>query len=347
MPRHIVRLLLLMVAFGVAGYAARRYFTVESFYDYGHYRGKSVEEIASDKPKFKGLAYCASCHVARVAEWSTGAHNRPDIGKMVRCEVCHGPGGGRDDPGPENAFAHSATGADHPINLKLAIPADTRQLCTRCHERMTGRPLQQRQIVVADHAGTQQCILCHNPHSPKINLASTGPSAHAGDAAAGKVKVAACAGCHGTEGASANLPGPSLAGQNEGYFIAALRAYGTGARNQPMMSAAAQASDGDAADIAAYYAGLKCESTLTAEKQATLVGRAVASQCIACHGADGISSNRSWPNLVGLSKDYLIKSLNAYKDGTRKNDVMAGIAKNLNETDAENVAAYYASASCR
>lgn len=347
MPRHIVRLILLLVVFGVVGYAAKSYFTVDTFYDYGHYRGKSVEEIASDKPKFKGIAYCASCHLARVAEWSTGAHNRTDAGRVVRCEVCHGPGGGRDDSGPPSAWAHSATGADHPINLKLVIPADTRKLCTRCHERLTGRPLWQRQIVVADHAGTQQCIGCHNPHSPRINLGSAEPLAHAGDAAAGKLKAAACAGCHGVEGVSTNLPGPSLAGQKEAYFIAALKAYGSGARNNPMMSIAAQASDADVADLAAYYASLKCESTLTTEKQATLAGQATASKCIACHGADGVSSNRSWPNLVGLSKDYLAKSFKAYKDGTRKNGVMAGILKDLNDTDAENLAAYYASASCR
>ena len=347
MPRHIVRLILLIVAFGAAGYAAKRYFTVDSFYDYGHYRGKSVEEIASDKPKFKGVAYCASCHLDRVTEWSTGAHNRGDIGKVVRCEVCHGPGGGRDNPDPQSTIAHSATGADHPINLKLTIPADTTKLCTRCHERLTGRPLQQRQIVVADHAGTQQCILCHKPHSPRINVAAAEPPAQAGNAAAGKAKAAACSACHGAEGVSANLPGPSLAGQKEAYFIAALKAYGAGARANPMMSAAAQASDVDAADLAAFYAGLKCESTLTAEKQATLAGRAVASKCVACHGADGISGNPGWPNLVGLSKDYLVKSFKAYKDGARKDGVMAGVAKDVSETDAENLASYYASASCK
>lgn len=345
MPQHIVRLILLLVISGAAAYAAKGYFTVDSFYDYGHYRGSSVEDIASDKPKFKGLAYCASCHAARVVEWSTGAHNRTDIDKIVRCEVCHGPGGGRDEPGPR--VAHSATGPDHPINLKLAIPADTRRLCTRCHERLTGRPLQQRQIVVADHAGTEQCSLCHNPHSPRISLASPEPPARPVDAAAGKAKAAACVGCHGAEGASANLPGPSLAGQHEPYFMAALKAYGTGGRNSPMMSAAAQTSDADAADIAAYYAGLKCDSTLTAERQATLPGRASASKCIACHGADGISGNRSWPNLVGLSKDYLLNSLKAYKEGARKDGAMAGIARTLNEADAESLAAYYASASCR
>ena len=92
MPRHIVRLVLLMVGFAVLAYGAKQFFTADSFYEYGHYRGKSVAEIASEKPKYKGTTYCTSCHAQQVAEWSNGIHNRPDIGKVVKCEVCHGPG---------------------------------------------------------------------------------------------------------------------------------------------------------------------------------------------------------------------------------------------------------------
>jgi cytochrome c553 len=344
MPRHIVRLLLLIVGFGVLAYGAKRVFTVDSFYEYGHYRGKSVVEIASDKPKYKGTAYCASCHAQQLADWSNGVHNSTDVGKIVKCEACHGPAGERDARG---MFVPSSTGPDHPKNLKLTALTDTRKLCTLCHERMTGRPLQQRQIVVAEHAGTQQCIVCHNPHSPRLNLLPASPAAQAGDAAAGKVTAAACAGCHGATGVGANLPGPTLAGQNEAYLVDALKAYGTGARNNPMMSAAAQASDEDAANLAAYYAGLKCETALTADKQATLPGRATASKCVACHRADGMSANRSWPSLVGQSKAYLVSTLDGYKSGVRKNAMMAGIAKDLSDADIENVATYYAAATCK
>jgi cytochrome c553 len=244
-------------------------------------------------------------------------------------------------------FEHVATGPDHPKNLKLAVPPDTRKLCTLCHERLTGRPLQQRQIVVTEHAGTQQCTVCHNPHSPMLDLVPA-TVALPGDAAAGEAKAAACAGCHGAMGVSVNLPGPSLASQSEGYFVDALKAYGTGARNNPMMSSAAQGlSDDDAANLAAYYAGLKCESTLTADRQATTTGRATASKCTACHGADGRSTNRAWPNLIGLSKDYLANALKFYKDGSRKNGMMAGIVKNLSTAEIESVASYYANASCK
>ena len=46
----------------------------------------------------------------QIAEWSNGVHNSSDIGKIVKCEVCHGAGGERDDLGP---FKAAATGADH------------------------------------------------------------------------------------------------------------------------------------------------------------------------------------------------------------------------------------------
>ena len=291
MPRHIVRLIVLMVAVGVVGYAAIKYFTVNSFYEYGHYRGDSVTEIASDKPKYKGTAYCESCHAERFAEWSKGVHNSIDRGKAVKCETCHGAAGGRDIGG---MFAHLATGADHPNNLKLVVPAETTKLCTLCHERMPGRPAQQPQIVVADHAGAQQCTGCHNAHSPKIGSVAAGLAAPRGDATAGKIKAAACAGCHGPEGVSENLLGPGLAGQNEVYLIEAFKAYSTGARDNPMMSAAIKAvSTEDTADLAAYFAGLKCESTLTPESQAGPMGQATVSKCVACHGANGMSANPS------------------------------------------------------
>ncbi len=341
MPRHIARLLLLMVVFAAAGYGAKRLFTVASFYEYGHYRADSVAEIASDKPKYKGTALCQSCHAERFAEWSEGAHHRPDAGKMVKCEVCHGAAGERDDRGP---FKASATGAEHPNNLKLAVPADTRKLCTLCHERITGRPQQQPQIVVADHAGAQQCTLCHNPHSPKLKSASPEIAAQQGD----PVRAAACAGCHGDGRTGESRVGPSLAGQNAPYLVDAFRAYGSGARANAMMTAVAQAaSDEDLASIAAYFAGMKCAIASVADRPPASAPQATLAKCTACHGPNGVSSNRSWPNLAGMSKDYLVNALKAYKSGERKHPMMAPVAKELSDADAESVATYYAAVDCR
>ena len=79
----------------------------------------------------------------------------------------------------------------------------------------------------------------------------------AGDAAAGKAKAAACAGCHGKNG-EGNGPNPALAGKSETDLAQALHDYKSGKRNNAMMKTFAnQLNDQDIANVAAYYASLK------------------------------------------------------------------------------------------
>jgi cytochrome c553 len=82
----------------------------------------------------------------------------------------------------------------------------------------------------------------------------------AGDAAAGKAKAAACAGCHGQNGKAMVPNYPSLAGQNAAYIEGALKAYKTqerkGYQAAIMYGMAAALSDQDMANLAAYYASL-------------------------------------------------------------------------------------------
>ena len=80
----------------------------------------------------------------------------------------------------------------------------------------------------------------------------------AGDAAAGKTKAAACAACHGVDGNSTNPDWPKLAGQHAKYLEKQIKAFKSGARKDPLMSPmAANLSDEDIADLAAYYASQK------------------------------------------------------------------------------------------
>lgn len=72
-------------------------------------------------------------------------------------------------------------------------------------------------------------------------------------------------------------------------------------------------------------------------------GRQTAIVCQACHGLDGLSKNPEAPNLAGQLETYLVKALNEYRNGTRKNDSMNIVAKDLKDEDVANVAAYYAS----
>jgi len=83
-----------------------------------------------------------------------------------------------------------------------------------------------------------------------------------GDAASGQNKNSMCIGCHGIPGYKASFPEvyavPMIAGQNEQYLVVALRAYATGERTHPTMTAISSSlSEQDMADLAAYYANLK------------------------------------------------------------------------------------------
>jgi len=82
-------------------------------------------------------------------------------------------------------------------------------------------------------------------------------SALAGDAAAGKSKSAACAGCHGASGVSNNPMWPNLAGQKAGYLAKQLKAFRDGSRSDPMMGPMAKPlSDADIDNLTAYYSSL-------------------------------------------------------------------------------------------
>ncbi len=78
-----------------------------------------------------------------------------------------------------------------------------------------------------------------------------------GDAAAGKAKAAACAGCHGANG-EGKAPNPALAGKSEDDIEHALKDYKSGKRpNAVMKSMSANLSDKDIENLAAYYSSLK------------------------------------------------------------------------------------------
>jgi cytochrome c553 len=87
-------------------------------------------------------------------------------------------------------------------------------------------------------------------------LLGTSAALAGGDAAAGEAKATTCAGCHGAQGEGAGQ-NPAIAGMDEAEQIAALQAYKSGERENPMMQMfAGQLSDQDMADLAAYYSGL-------------------------------------------------------------------------------------------
>ena len=67
-----------------------------------------------------------------------------------------------------------------------------------------------------------------------------------------------------------------------------------------------------------------------------------AAVCAACHGADGNSSVPTQPTLAEQHPEYLVKQLQEFKSGVRKDPVMQGFASTLSEADARNIAYWLA-----
>jgi cytochrome c553 len=210
-----------------------------------------------------------------------------------------------------------------------------------------------------------------------ISLALTSASGilHAeGKASAGKEKAASCANCHGENGNSMVSTFPKLAQQHSSYLQKQLHAFKDGTRTDPIMSAMALAlTDEDMADISAYYAAQKIsENTLPVldsndenEKPAatdkpagnkdaiqTIIAQGSnlyrngdlareVSACIACHGSSGEGNKpASFPALKSQHADYLIKTLNDFKSGSRSNNpenMMHMIAKKMTDEEIKAV----------
>ena len=174
--------------------------------------------------------------------------------------------------------------------------------------------------------------------------------ANAGDVAEGKrLASASCAGCHGANGISTTAGVPNLAGQRPAYLYLELKVYQSGGRGESPMNNAVKFLNNDALiKVAAYYASLDpaqpepTSGARVAEADPLQAGNAAAAACAGCHGDAGVSKTPGMPSLAGLDPKYLIAAMKAYKDGQRKNMVMAALLASVSEADVNNLALYYA-----
>jgi len=174
-------------------------------------------------------------------------------------------------------------------------------------------------------------------------LGASFPSFAEGDASAGETLGYTCLGCHGVEGYRNAYPSyrvPKLGGQKAPYLVAAIKGYREGTRAHPTMTAQASSlTDQQIEDIAAYLASVSAETVEAGGSNAPSLEETTT--CIACHGQNGISLSPSWPTLAGQHEDYLEHALNQYRDGTRKDPVMAPLVAALTDEDVELLARFY------
>ena len=160
---------------------------------------------------------------------------------------------------------------------------------------------------------------------------------------AGKTAAEACAGCHGDSGVSKTPGSPSLTGLDPKYLVSALKAYKTGQRKHDLMkSLVAGLGDADAANVALFYALQKPARAGTPAAGDAAAGKKAAAACAGCHGDTGVASDPANPSLAGQDAQYLAMATQAYKDGTRKEETMKGMAAALDDGTIKNITAYYA-----
>ncbi len=74
-------------------------------------------------------------------------------------------------------------------------------------------------------------------------------------------------------------------------------------------------------------------------------GESKSQTCVACHGEGGNSTLPMNPKLAGQYASYLEHALRSYRDGGRKNAIMAAQAAALSDEDIADLAAYFAAQS--
>lgn len=85
-----------------------------------------------------------------------------------------------------------------------------------------------------------------------------------------------------------------------------------------------------------------------AESGDAKAGENKAAMCKGCHGIEGyrmaFPEVYHVPRLGGQHQAYIVKALQAYKNGSRSNATMRAIAASLSEKDMADLAAYYGAA---
>jgi len=84
--------------------------------------------------------------------------------------------------------------------------------------------------------------------------------------------------------------------------------------------------------------------TQAADKKPLMMGASdsmISDTCAGCHGNGGVSTGPSMPTIAGLSPDYFVTIMEAYKSGEAKATIMNRIAKGYTTGEFEQMAKYY------
>lgn len=184
------------------------------------------------------------------------------------------------------------------------------------------------------------------------SAASGATQASAADDAAIKLATQVCSSCHGPGGDSKSPTFPRLAGQQQAYVSAQIKAFRSGTRNEQeahdyMLGMTTLIDDATAESLARYFASQPHPKGIPGDPAAMAAGKKIFEQgipgqvvaCATCHGAHA-EGNGIFPRLADQHEAYIVRQLTVIQRNLRNSPVMHGIIKNLTPEEMNQVAAY-------
>lgn len=157
----------------------------------------------------------------------------------------------------------------------------------------------------------------------------------------------ACAGCHGTQGASAGPAVPSLAGQSKEAIVDAMNKFKSGERPSSIMGRLAKGyTETDFIAMGTFFASQKIHLTQQALDQKRIAKGAALQEanCSRCHIEDGKEGKDDTPAMASQWLPYLQMQMALYLENKRKMpEKMAEKVKPLSVEDLESLLHFYAS----
>ena len=163
-----------------------------------------------------------------------------------------------------------------------------------------------------------------------------------------------CDRCHGSGGVSDDPDTPHLAAQSAAYALKQMKDYKSGLReDKNMYKRVRKLDEQQMADIALWYESRSLPEIKPLARQELKVPQLVdegdparaVPPCAICHGEDGRTTAGRIPVLAGQHVDYLISTMEYFRDGSRSNDPSGAvqvIIRKLSDAEIEALARYYA-----
>jgi len=168
-----------------------------------------------------------------------------------------------------------------------------------------------------------------------------------------------CAACHGADGNAPAPANPKLAAQHAEYlykqlvnFVPKPGAAEAERANAVMMAFAAQLSDADKRNLAAFYESQALKPAAARDKTLVELGQRIyrggiaeknVPSCAGCHGPSGAGIPAQYPRLQGQWAEYTESQLVQFRGGQRNNSaMMSQISARLSDREIKAVSDYIA-----